>query len=97
MDKKKRIQIELTEMFMAKADPTRCFFGIIKRFEDHNGNPLVFSKICMPDDGFIVPQASDQKEFGERLDEMCIMILDMGLHTNAGVTSKIFNTDFFLN
>jgi len=28
---------------------------------------------------------------------MVIMILDKGLHNVAGVTTKIFDTDFFLN
>jgi hypothetical protein len=97
MDKKKQTQIELTEMFMAKADPTRCFFGIIKRFEDHRGNPLVFSKIVMPEDGYICAQSTDQKELGKTLDKICIMVLDQNINADLGVKIKIFGTDLFLN
>jgi hypothetical protein len=97
MFKKKQIKIELTEMFMAKASKDRCFFGIIKRWTDNDVTPKLFSKICMPNDGFICAQATNQKELGNNLDEMCVMILDMGLHDNAGVTTEIFGTDFFLN
>jgi hypothetical protein len=97
MSKKEEERIQITEMFMAKADRDRCFFGIIKRFDDQKGNPVVFSKIVMPNDGFICAQANDQKNLGNNLDEICIMILDKNLHDNAGVKTKIFETDFFLN
>jgi hypothetical protein len=97
MSKKEKERFEICEMFMAKADKDRCFFGIINRFEDHDGNPAVFSKIVMPDDGYICAQAKDQKVLGANLDEICIMILDKNLHDNAGAKTKIFETDFFLN
>jgi len=44
---------------MVKADYNRGFFCIIKRFEDHDGNSLIFSKIVMLDDGYICAQAND--------------------------------------
>jgi hypothetical protein len=47
MSKKEEERFEICEMFMAKADKDRCFFGIINRFEDHDGNPAVFCKIVM--------------------------------------------------
>ena len=58
---------------------------------------MVFSKICMPDDGFIVAQARDQKILGKNLDEICIMVLDKGLHNDTGISVEIFGNDFFLN
>jgi hypothetical protein len=97
MTKKVKDRFEICEMFMAKADKHRCFFGIIKRWKDHQGNPVLFSKIVMPNDGYIVAQSNDQKELGKNLDEMCVMILDEGLHNDAGVKAKIFDTDFFVN
>ena len=97
MDKDKTDRLQIAEMFMAKADKYRCFFGIIKRWKDDKGTPHVASKIVMPNDGYIVAQSNDQKELGKNLDEICIMILDNGLHDDAGVTIKIFDTDFFLN
>lgn len=62
MKEKKRF--EICEMFMDKVDKDRWFFGIINRFEDHDGNPAVFSKIVMSDDGYISAQATDQKNLG---------------------------------
>jgi len=48
-------------------------------------------------DGLLCASANDQKILGKNLDEICIMILDKNLHDNAGVKTKIFETDFFLN
>ena len=58
MSKKEKDRLEINELFMAKADRNRCFFGIIKRWNDHDGNPVVFSKIVMPDDGYICAQVN---------------------------------------
>jgi hypothetical protein len=97
MSKKEKERFEITEMFMAKADCNRCFFGIIKRWIDHDGNPVVFSKIVISDDGYICAQAKDQKTLGKNLDKMCVMILDRGLHNDAGKSIEIFDSEFFLN
>jgi hypothetical protein len=96
MDKEKKNKFEINEMFMAKADVNRCFFGIIKRSKDEDGNPYFFSRIKMQD-GLLCASANDQKILGKNLDEICIMILDKNLHDNAGVKTKIFETDLFLN
>jgi hypothetical protein len=40
---------------------------------------------------------SDQKKLAKNLDEICVMIFDMGLHDDTGMTAKIFDADFFLN
>ena len=71
MSMKEKERFEICEMFMAKAVKDRCFFGIINRFEDHDGNPAVFSKIVMPDDKYICAQAKDQKVLSKNLNEMC--------------------------
>jgi hypothetical protein len=96
MDKKSKDRFEITEMFMAQASHDRCFYGIIKRSNDANGNPHVFSRIVI-NNGLIQARAPDQHELGRNLDEICKMVLDGGLHRNAGVTTKIFDADFFLN
>jgi|NGEPerStandDraft_6_1074524.scaffolds.fasta_scaffold38463_3 hypothetical protein len=95
MSKKEKERFEICEMFVAKADRDRCFFGIINRFEDHDGNPAVFSKIVMPDDGYICAQATNQKNLGNNLDKICVMILDMGLLNDGVVTETIFNIVFY--
>jgi len=70
--------------------------GTIKRDFDADGQPICFGKIKVKD-GFIYAMASDQWELGEKLDEIVLMILDEGLHNHFGVTTQIFNVDFFLN
>jgi hypothetical protein len=96
MDKKSNDRFEITELFMAMADKDRCFTGIIKRLKDADGNPLVFSKIVV-NDGLLCASAPEQIELGKNLDEICIMILDKGLHSDIGVTSIVFESKFFLN
>jgi hypothetical protein len=91
-DKDDRFQI--TEMFMAEAGK-KCFYGIIKRSQDANGNPHLFSRIII-NDGNVQACASDQKVLGKVLDEMCIMYLK-GLHRDAGISIEIFGSNLFLN
>lgn len=97
MSKKEKDRYEFTELFIAKADKDRCFFGIIKRWNDFEGKPLVFSKIVMKDNGCIFAQAENQKRLSKNLNEMCVMILDKGLHSDAGVSTEIFGIKYFHN
>jgi hypothetical protein len=94
---KKELKIEITEMFMAKASRERCFFGIIKRWRDDNGQSLVFSKICMPNDGFLCAQEQEQKTLGKILDKICIMVLDGNLHSDGGKFTEICGEKLFMN
>ena len=73
---KKVKNIEITELFMAKAgnDFSKCFHGTIKRGHDENGNPKVWGKIAI-NDGFILASASNQEELGKKLDEMVVFVL----------------------
>ena len=80
---KKEIKIELTEMFMAQADKYRCFYGIIKKSKDKDGNTVFFSEIKV-NDGFVCSQETDRDRLGHNLDEMCILVLDKNIHDNAG-------------
>jgi len=96
VEKENKDRFEITEMFMAQADHERCFYGIIKRSKDTDGSPHLFSRIVI-NDGIIQACASDQKELGKMLDEMCIMILDMELHNETGVYIEILGDRFFLN
>lgn len=98
MKNKKNSNIEITELFMAKAgnDWSRCFHGKIRRETDATGNPVVYGKIKV-NDGYIYAQAKYQRELGDKLDEMVLMILDFGLHSDTGITSRIACTPYFLN
>ncbi|MCX6254314.1 MAG: hypothetical protein NTV31_07545 [Bacteroidia bacterium] len=99
MSKKEDInpeKIQISEMFMAQADHERCFYGIIQRGVDEFGNAFVFSRIVV-NDGLIQAKADNQWELGKNLDEICKMVLDMGLHDDAGVYTEIFGSKYFLN
>jgi len=77
---KKKLNIEITEIFMAKYGIgnkgfDRCFHGTIKRKTDVDGNPFVFSEIKV-NDGYIKANGKDQWELGEKLDELVIYSLD---------------------
>lgn len=96
MQKKKKVELQITELFMSKAGWDRCFHGIIKRKTDEEGRPFVYSEIKI-NKGYIYSRASDQWILGQMLDELTIMVLDNELHNNAGVTSIIAKTLFFHN
>lgn len=77
-------KFDITEIFMAKADWNRCFYGIIKRSDDKN-NLTVFGRIIVKNnihDGFVIASACDQQYLGDKLDELVTMVLDKGLHFN---------------
>lgn len=84
---------------MAKAGKNgwdRCFHGTIKREHDKNGNSVVYSKIKV-NDGYVYAMASNQWELGEMLDEIVLMVLDNGIHEDAGKFVTIGNMKYFLN
>ena len=72
------MNIEITEIFMAKAGKTgwdKCFHGTIKRSHDNDGNPIVYGKIKV-NDQIIQASAKDQWELGEKLDELVLFELN---------------------
>ena len=97
MGKAKKQKIEISEMFVAKACPSMVYWGIITRSFDDFGNPVVFSRILMDDDGLLCAQESDQKTLANNLNSMAHWIVFDGLHEDHGKTEEIFGSDFFLN
>jgi len=101
---KKKINLEIVEMFTAKAGIgmkgfDRCFHGTIRR-KDENNNPVVFGKIIVKNkilDGHIIAMADNQWILGEKLDELVVMILDKGLHNDSGVFVKRYDFEYHLN
>ena len=85
-----------TELFMAKAYRDRRFYGTIKRETNSDGTPAVRGKIMVLN-GFICAQAACQDVLGERLVELVKMVLDEGLHDDAGITNRISDTELFMN
>ena len=93
---KKDLKIELTELFMAQADKYRCFHGTIKKVVKADDTVSHYSKIKV-NDGYIQACAADRDTLGKQLDELCIMVLDKGLHKYDGVYTKYLNKKMFLN
>lgn len=97
---KKNLRVEITEMFMAKADWSRCFHGTIKRAKTNEGIPVVYGKILVKNDihnGFVYAKAKDQWDLGDKLDELVIMVLDKGLHNDSGKFFKRYGFEYHLN
>lgn len=96
MEKKKLSDIIITELFLIKADWQRTFIGSIRREADSEGNPVLSGKVIVQE-GMIWSMSSDEEELRNNLDDICLMKLDFRLHEDLGVTTKIFNMDFFWN
>lgn len=99
--KKKPLDIEITELFMAKKGKkgwTHCFHGVIHREKDENGRETaVNSKIFLPGEGHIWSRDVNQDKCGENLDDMVELRLDHNIHGHPGVTATIAESKFFLN
>jgi hypothetical protein len=94
--KKSPPDIIITELILIKADWQRTFIGTIRKEADIDGNP-VFSGSVIVQEGMIRSMSSDEEELRNNLDDICLMKLDFHLHEDLGVTTKIFNMDFFWN
>lgn len=77
------MSLELTELFGAKAGD-HFYFGIIKRWNDIKKNPVVFSRIAIPENDWFVSQANDQRILSNMLNEICHMIVYEDIHADAG-------------
>ena len=95
----KNEEFEITELFMIKAGKTdwnRTYIGSIKRETTEDGEPVVRMNVVV-EEGMIVGMARNQDELGAKLDDVCLMKLDYGLHRKDGPKSNIFDSDFFHN
>ena len=68
----------------------------LKYFIDNAENHYFFGQ-AQVNDCTIYAQAPSEEQLGEVIDSMILIVLDNGLHSTAGKTTKICNTDFFLN
>ena len=96
MEKKKLPGIQLTELFLVKADWGRTFMGEIFRENTADGKEFVRGRVII-EEGKSWSTGNSQKELAKNLNDICIMKLDMGMHSRAGVKVKILDFDFFLN
>lgn len=105
MENNKKMKVEITEIFMAKAGLgmkgfDRCFHGTIKRENDINENPIVRGKILVKNkhhNGYIYATAEDQWKLGDKLDELVVFIIDKGLHDDRGKFFKKYEFEYYLN
>lgn len=94
--KKKMAAIEITELYLIKADWERTFVAQVYKETDKDGEPIIHGNVTVIE-GMIWSSAKTLKELAQNLDEICILKLDRSLHTYAGVVTQIFDDDFYLN
>ena len=99
--KKRPMNIEITELFMAKKGKNgwaHCFHGVIHREKDDKGRETaVNSKIYLKDEGYIWSRDVNRDECGENLDDMVELRLDHNIHGKPGVTVEIAENRLNLN
>lgn len=96
MFKKKSLDLQITELFLVKADWHRTFMAQIIREKDADGTEVIRGSVIIIE-GRAWSLAYTEDELGKYLDDICILKLDHNLHSSAGVTTKIFGEDFSLN
>ena len=105
---KKQINVQITELFMAKADWKRCFHGTIKREKDESGNLVLSSKIYVKTKKFdevLFAKVCDpnksprdlQDQLGEQLDIMVKLILDCDLTKMKPKTENVGELKYCIN
>ena len=78
---------------MAKAGKDgwdNCFHGTIRREKDEDGNPIVYGNIKI-NEGYIIANAKDQWELGEKLDELVLINLTINLFDGLEVDDPKLN------
>jgi len=92
---KKLPNIEITELFLIKADWNRTFMGQLIR-ETTDGKSTVRGNVVI-NEGKAWSIADTQENLARNLDNICTMKLDMGLHDSGGIQKDIAGEKFFLN
>ena len=80
---KKLARIEISELFLVKADWNRTFVGQIIRKTDEDGLSINLGTATIIE-GKIWSKAETQEELGDNLDDMCTLKLDYGIHSKDG-------------
>lgn len=93
---KKSSKIEITELFLVKADWNRTFMGEIIRETQKDGSEFVRGKVVI-NEGMAWSTGNSQADLAENLDKICTMKLDGGLHANEGPRESIAGTSLYLN
>jgi hypothetical protein len=96
MEKKKMPGIQITELFLIRADWKRTFMAEICRETTADGKEFVRGTVII-NEGRAWSTGNSQQDLANNLDNICTMKLDFGLHSDRGVTIILSGTDFFLN
>jgi hypothetical protein len=94
--KKDRLNIKVTELFIAQVSRDERYYGNITRTRDENGEPICRGKIKIRG-GYIFAEGRDQDELGERLDDLAKLVVKQNIHDNKGRTERVAEKNLFLN
>jgi hypothetical protein len=97
-NKKIPLEFKITELFLVKTgnDYSRTFIGHIHRESTKEGKSIVRGSVEVPD-GKLWSIAESQEELGKYLDDLCLMNLDMSLHSKVANFLEIGSMSFSLN
>ena len=95
-DNTRKEKFDLAEIFLVAADIHRTFVATRFRKEDDNGEEFVIG-IVKIHEGEVISRAKTEEALEKQLDVICKWKLDYGLHTQAGKSSEIISTNFFIN
>ena len=87
---KKLPKIEISELFLVKADWDRTFLGKIIRETTADGRNIVRGSVII-DEGKAWSAAYSQDKLADNLDDICTLKLDYSIHSDAG---KYINLSF---
>ena len=92
---KKDERFQMTELFMAKADWERTYVGSLKRDSAHGKK--VFRGSIIIEGNKVVGANQDEEGLYTAMDDMCVLILDHGLHESRGEMMEHFYGESGLN
>ena len=96
MKKQQPSDIQIQELFLVKADWERTFLGVIRRQPDESGNEIIYGKVTVQE-GYILGMANTEEDLSSKLDAICQLKLDCGLHDSLPPGIMISNEIFILN
>jgi hypothetical protein len=96
MEKKKMPGIQITELFLIRADWKRTFVAEIIRETTADGKKFVRGSVII-EEGKAWSIGNSQEELANNLDDICTLKLDYNLHYYSGAKFDIMGLSFHLN
>jgi hypothetical protein len=99
MKKKKSTDLDnlqISELMLVKADWKRTFVAEICREITYEGVSIVRGTVVV-NEGKIWSSAETQEKLGKYLDDICILKLDFGLHSNVGIAMEVNGFSIYVN